>query len=832
MADPLLDIINGAPPPVAASPGVDPLAALVGSAPSNGASLAPAAASQPGFFTLDRVKSDFVNAPRRFGDVLAGAVRGAGSIGATILAPYDMAQDYLAGKGLSLDANRQRRKDMDDALASFGADPNSGFYQAGKLGGEIAGTLPVGGLLAGAARAVLPAARVSAPVVDAISSGLDSWGFRVPGLSMPARLATRVGTGAVAGGTAAGLIDPEQAGTGAVFGAAIPAGAQVVGRGLEIAGNGIRSMRTPQEVRVAQHLGEQLGVTPSDLVGPATGPQMIPGYAPTVPQILQDPLASQLQRTLKTAGNTALGDAEGVQQVQFRSALDSVAPISASVQDAAERAGAAIQNFALPAERDAAKNVSREFEAVDPFDETRLNLPIEDMQKAADKYLGPGTFGTGSGARQAIDTATQVGTQLLPAIKPLPQSAGQMQSLEQAVRGLGGIQPGEFLSGEIDALRPKQSRTTGLYSRNGLNVEDMAQRMHDRGFIPDADPATLVAALQNRGGRKVFANDATESSMQRLAESAMGEAPQAERIPNAVPFRTVQNLRSSIGEAAERADANGANKEAAALRQMVGDIDARVNAAADGMGQASEYFPRAIANQYRAALDAHIAKMQQFETGPQVSMFRKGMDGQPSIQGAEIPGKFYNANRSQVDDMQSFKRLIGNRDDLMREMKSYAVTQGMGTADAAGNLTSKFMRWMQARTGANRELFNARELATLNEVGKAVERQLAAENLGRVSGPDTAQKLASLQSNGLIDSKAIDILGKRLPLVGHFTGPALDVLRRSATQTRQELMGGLLADPVRFSNALQRARGPVQLSVQPMGLLSRGVYPALADQNH
>ena len=35
-------------------------------------------------------------------DGLGGRVRGAGSIGATLLAPFDMASDAMAGKGLSL----------------------------------------------------------------------------------------------------------------------------------------------------------------------------------------------------------------------------------------------------------------------------------------------------------------------------------------------------------------------------------------------------------------------------------------------------------------------------------------------------------------------------------------------------------------------------------------------------------------------------------------------------------------------------------------------------------------------------------------------------------
>jgi len=68
-------------------------------------------------------------------NLAGGAIRGAGSIGATIIAPYDMTLDALAGKGLSLASNRQRRADMDSALGMLGFDPESLSYKVGKFGG-------------------------------------------------------------------------------------------------------------------------------------------------------------------------------------------------------------------------------------------------------------------------------------------------------------------------------------------------------------------------------------------------------------------------------------------------------------------------------------------------------------------------------------------------------------------------------------------------------------------------------------------------------------------------------------------------------------------------
>lgn len=169
------------------------------------------------------------------GNAAAGAVRGAGSIGATLLAPVDIASDLLAGNGLTLDSNRERRASMDAALQGMGADTESGAFQAGKIGTEIAGTLPLGGLLG----------KLIGKAAPTLGAAVGSGGFA---LGRPAATgligragdaATRVAGGAITGGAQMGLIDPSQAGQGAVIGAAIPGAVQAagaIGKGLGKAG--------------------------------------------------------------------------------------------------------------------------------------------------------------------------------------------------------------------------------------------------------------------------------------------------------------------------------------------------------------------------------------------------------------------------------------------------------------------------------------------------------------------------------------------------------------------------------------------------------------------
>jgi hypothetical protein len=178
---------------------------------------------------LDFIKSDLRVIPERLSNLAAGAVRGAGSIGATLLYPVDTITDAVKGdrqQGLSdlvtnkakpLTRNQERRAAMDSALQSMGADPSSLPYGAGKLGAEIAGAAGIGNALALPVRALS-----SAPLASAIASGLESGGFAVNGMGGVPGILTRAGTGAVTNGAMAGAIDPQYAGTGALIGSILP----------------------------------------------------------------------------------------------------------------------------------------------------------------------------------------------------------------------------------------------------------------------------------------------------------------------------------------------------------------------------------------------------------------------------------------------------------------------------------------------------------------------------------------------------------------------------------------------------------------------------------
>lgn len=171
------------------------------------------------------------------GDALAGLVRGAGSIGATLLAPIDAGARAL-GVQNDFIGRTDRRQAMDQALTGMGADTGSLAFGAGKLASEIGGTAGVGGLLG----RIAAAAGAAPGLVTALStSGATTGAPSVTGvLANTAQQALRVGAGAATGGASAVLVDPGAAGTGAALGAAAPGAVQLAGWAGKAATNALR----------------------------------------------------------------------------------------------------------------------------------------------------------------------------------------------------------------------------------------------------------------------------------------------------------------------------------------------------------------------------------------------------------------------------------------------------------------------------------------------------------------------------------------------------------------------------------------------------------------
>jgi ribosomal protein L29 len=207
----------------------------------------------------------------------AGAVlRGAGSIGTTLLTPYDL----IAGNTKSF-GNPERRNAMDGALKTAGVDTDSLTFKGGKIGTEVLGTLGLGGAAANVIGRFTPGLATAAPgVIEAISTG----GMSANGAGM----ATRAAGGAINGALSAGLINPEDAGTGALIGAAAPGvigAAGNIGRSIGEKAAATRAENIAKFNRGAPMratLNEAVGVgyvVPPNMVNPSTKNAIIESFS-------------------------------------------------------------------------------------------------------------------------------------------------------------------------------------------------------------------------------------------------------------------------------------------------------------------------------------------------------------------------------------------------------------------------------------------------------------------------------------------------------------------------------------------------------------------------
>lgn len=203
----------------------------------------------------------------------AGVLRGAKDVidtGAQLLAT---GFDKIAGtqEGQRVGAmNAAGKKEFD---ATYGKDNTAA--SVGRVGGQIAATLPVGGALGAGVKAAgvagaLPKAAV--PLGEAIASG----GLSAQGANM----ATRAAGGAIAGGATAGLVDPDQAVTGAAIGAAFPVAIRGAAQGMQRVGQAIRGPEVAPATRQAAAAGQKEGyVVPPTQVEPTLGNRLMEGMA-------------------------------------------------------------------------------------------------------------------------------------------------------------------------------------------------------------------------------------------------------------------------------------------------------------------------------------------------------------------------------------------------------------------------------------------------------------------------------------------------------------------------------------------------------------------------
>lgn len=766
------------------------------------------------------------------GNLLAGAVRGAGSIGATLIQPFETST-----------ANKERRQSMDDALQSFGAEPDSNVYGLGKIGAEIAGTAGAGGVIANAGR-LLPGAARMAPLLQSIGSG----GMTAGGLTGARAVATRAAGGAVSGGIQAGMINPKDATTGAAIGAALPGAFQLAGKAGKAMYQGARQM-VPNR---GQMLADALGVSGDDLPriiqAARNAPnELVPGSRLTLNQALQQqgqaqPSVKLLERIVAggpggddllkryadqgTARMAAL-EANGAQVYQGAAAEEAT--------KAGDKIGAILRTQAGD-DKQAARAAWEALHNKAKLEGVSLQLPIDEMT-AAMSPLGRGSVVTGTDARRVLATADDIGHMVIPAPPPLPkETARNSQTLEKAVRAMGGIRGG---SGELRDLGIKQSGTTGLVNnKTGQSADILAEEMHRRGFIPDADPATLMDALRNGGGRKIYGNDEVENNLLKgRYENSQGDIPGAEKLLQAVPFEEFQRLRRDSGSlAAKASERAGSETEAGVLAKFQELMTSRADDAASGNLRSGENMPQGFMDNYNAARGMTKRNAELYKGGNNIASILRKPSGQDfTLTGDEITRKLWHGGAGLGGDVNNLKQTLSsnNYNPAMDALRRSIMTDAASMTTASGDLAAGLPRYVESRMPGLLGALTDDQFKALTSVSGDIRNADAASSVKGLLGSDTYAKMSRAMDGGLLDAP----LAKTVAGALSFKGIGAETLRGKGAEAimayKGKTLAQLLSDPKLAAKALENARFVEKLSPQQVSRLqaaaSRSVPQLAAD---
>lgn len=243
-----------------------------------------------------------------------GAALGVSDVGNTAL----NALSYLPGKLIPEVAQWNRTRNADfEAITEQNKD--SMAFKGGRLAGNIAAALPVGGTLGAGARVVAPGA-------TGLANALATSGMRAGATPGAVNMLTRMAGGGITGAASAGLVNPEDAGVGGMVGALLPPGLRTLGVGATHAARSALSLAQPftktGQEEIAAKILARFGEG-----GPMTmnANQLVPGSMPTLAEATGNAGLAGLQRTARDLRPNAFQLREQANAGARTALLDSVA---------------------------------------------------------------------------------------------------------------------------------------------------------------------------------------------------------------------------------------------------------------------------------------------------------------------------------------------------------------------------------------------------------------------------------------------------------------------------------------------------------------------------
>jgi hypothetical protein len=248
-------------------------------------------------------------------------------------------------------------------------------------------------------------------------------------------------------------------------------------------------------------------------------------------------------------------------------------------------------------------------------------------------------------------------------------------------------------------------------------------------------------------------------------------------------------MRSSLNEEWLKAKNAGDRQAAAALDAQKRVLDEAIE----------RQLPPGVFNQWKEANASRAAMGQRFDTGPQAAIFET-RNGVPVVQGGEVASMFWGNRPGLAEDVVSFRQLIDDNPRLLGDFRSMVTTEGASTQTAGGNLSNKFVKWVEQRLPGLQQAFEPDQVRTLRRLAADIKRGDVANAAGAARGSPTYMNAVNATKLGLLDSNVIDVLANRLP----FGGLGLSALRGYGQGRVSEDLAALLVNPQAAADALAR----------------------------
>lgn len=462
---------------------------------------------------------------QQVGNVAAGLVRGAGSIGATLLAPRDALEGFIArSMGAPSLAPGDRRKDMDAALQTMGAQPDSLGYQGGKLAAEVFGTAGAGG---GAANILTNSAPRAAAAVPGVIQAMRTGGLAANGAGLGARTVGAAASGAIT----SGLVNPDDALNGALIGGALPGGVKLAGEAGNLVRKGIAGLTKNTLGLTSGVGGEAVGIAYQ--AGKTGGTKFLDNMRGNVPytDVLDEAKSALTTMRLERGAQYR----QGMAGVSADKTVIDFTPIDkavASIKAMGNYKGQVINKNAAGAVDEIADLVNH-WKGLDPA-EFHTPEGLDALKQAISDIRDTTQFGTA--ARKAADTAynavkSEITTQA-------PKYAQVMKDYSQATETLSEIERALSLGNKAAAdtsMRKLQSLMRNNVNTNFGNRLDLAKTLESKGaeILPavagqqmsSLTPRGLQAATASIGGLGAVAlNPAALAALPMTSPRLIGEA--------------------------------------------------------------------------------------------------------------------------------------------------------------------------------------------------------------------------------------------------------------------------------------------------------------------